>query len=126
MSKKEVVFEVGQIIKNSVGEFTKIIGITNGNTFALSGWGKLKSAQEATVATIFLNIYGMEACEVEITDEVSEVSTTDDTDEKPTKKSLKKLEVEELIALAESLELEIDEADKKGDILEKLFAHYEL
>lgn len=121
---KEKVFEVGQIIKNSFGQYTKILSIQD-NRYGLSGWSNLPNAKKSNVVTTFLNVFGLEACEVEITDEVSdEAPTTEDT--KHTKKSLKALDVEELTALAGEIGVEIDEADKKGDILEKLFVHYEL
>lgn len=73
MSK--TIYKVGDIIKNSIGQFTKVIGITNGTMFALSGWSNLKSAKEATVATIFLNIYGLEACDAKV---VGSDKTSDD------------------------------------------------
>lgn len=128
MSKKQV-FEVGQIIKNSIGQFTQILSISD-NRFGLSGWSTLPNAKKANVVTTFLNIFGLENCEVEITDETPDLEASDEaptaSDEKPTKKSLKALDVEELIALAEKEEVALDEADKKGDILEKLYTHYEL
>lgn len=129
MSKKELSFEVGQIIKNSIGQFTKILSIKD-NRYGLSGWSTLPNAKKANVVTTFLNVFGLENCEVEITDEVSDVEASDEAptseDEKVTKKSLKALDVEELTALAEKEGVELDEADKKGDILEKLFTHFEL
>lgn len=127
MSKKGHEFEVGQIIKNSIGQYTKIVSV-NDNRFGLTGWSNLANAKKSNVVTTFLNIFGLENCEVEITDEVSDESEVAPTteDKKVTKKSLKELDVEELTALAGTLGVEIDESDKKGDILEKLFVHYEL
>ncbi len=139
-------YKVGDIIKNSIGQFTKVIGITNGTMYALSGWTNLKSAKEATVATIFLNIYGLEACEatkVSSTKASDEDHSSDDEDEEsdeegdedqdgddeeakaPTKSSLAKMSAEAVKELAESLEIET-EGLNKNQTLELLYTHYEL
>jgi len=135
MSKKSA-FKVGDIVKNEVGQFTKILSIVD-NRFGLSGWSTLPNAKKATVVTTFLNIFGMEALDLEVisggtskestpTETKDANTTTDDKDvvEKPTKTSLTKLSAEEVDALAESLGISTE--GTKPEVLERLFAHYEL
>ena len=117
-------FEVGQIIKNDVGQYAKIINITEEEKFLLSGWTSLKGALESTVANISLNIFGMQSAGAVITDEVSEDATSDDT--KVTKKALKKLDLNALVEIANKVQLEVSEDDTKATLLEKLYTHFEL
>lgn len=81
MSKK-LKFEIGQIIKNSFGQFAQIISIKD-DMFGLTGWSSLVSAKKSNVVTTYINIFGLESCEVEITDEVAD---PDASDEAPTTK----------------------------------------
>lgn len=136
MSKK-VTFKVGDIVKNEVNQFTKILSIID-NRFGLSGWTTLPNAKKATVVTTFLNIFGMEALELEVVSkdtskESAPTETKDDANaptndkdvvEKPTKSALTKLSADEVDALAESLGISTE--GTKPEVLERLFAHYEL
>lgn len=63
MSKKE--FAVGDILINSLKQFTKIISIKNG-IYGLAGWTTKDSAEKSTVATKFVNSYGLEYAGVEV------------------------------------------------------------
>lgn len=95
---KELKFEVGQIIKNSLGQYTKIVSILD-NRYGLTGWSNLPNAKKSNVVTTFLNIFGLENCEVEITDEVS-----DESDEAPTLKDKKgEVEVAEYLVISEEI-----------------------
>lgn len=51
-------YKVGNILKNEVGQFTKIISIKNG-VYGISGWTTKGNALKATVAHNFVNGYGL-------------------------------------------------------------------
>lgn len=117
-------YEVGQILKNSVGQYAKIISINDGR-YGLSGWTTLRGATEAETTTLVLNVYGIEACEAEVTtDKASDDS--DSSDVKHTKKSLKKLDEDALKALAIEQGVEVTDEDTKATVIEKLYTHFEL
>lgn len=134
-------FTIGQILKNSSGEFTKIISHKRG-IYGISGWGSLVTAEKATVARQFINKYGLKYAEVKIVKsstpakKVEEVQKAEDVDltdeeienlpiEKPTKSKLSVMTVDDLRGMA--MALEIDTTDlKKKDILEKLYTHFGL
>lgn len=96
MSKKGHDFEVGQIVKNSFGQYTQILSIVN-DMFGLSGWSNLVNAKKSNIVTTYMNIFGMLDAELEITDEVADPEASDKA---PT---LKDGEDEEDIELAKYL-----------------------
>lgn len=53
-------FKVGEILVNSLGEYTKVI-TAGDDVYGISGWTPLKVAQKAKVAETTINIYGLEA-----------------------------------------------------------------
>lgn len=129
MSK--VVYKVGDLLLNSVGQYTRIISI-HANRFGLSGWTTKVNAEKANVATKFVNIYGLEAAQVKVVgkgtskksdDSASEDETGSD-DKKPTKASLNKLNAQAVKDLAGSLG--IDNEGTRAVVLERLYTHFEL
>lgn len=127
---KTLTYKVGQIIESANRQFAKIISVHNGR-YGLSGFTNLANAKKATVAIDFFNEYGMEANAFKIvgkastdSDDDSDTSDSGDTTEKPTKTSLTKLNAEAVKELAGSLG--IDATGTKPEVLERLFAHYEL
>lgn len=57
-------FKEGDILENSVGEFTKVISAdVAAEAYSISGWTNRKTAEEATVAMARVNTYGLKACE---------------------------------------------------------------
>lgn len=122
-------YTVGTILKNSAGQFTKILEIREGR-YGICGWTTLKGAQESEVVTLFLNEFGIEACEPEVVEagsvESDDTASDDNADAKPTKSKLKKLSEDDLKALAVEKGIEIVEDDTKSSILEKLYTHFEL
>ena len=51
-------YKVGTILENSLRQFTKVISVRRG-VYGISGWSARKSAEKATVATKFVNRYGL-------------------------------------------------------------------
>ena len=59
-------YTVGTILTNKLGEFTKVISLRNG-IYGITGWvKKQKKAEEATVATKFVNKFGLKYAGVSI------------------------------------------------------------
>lgn len=128
MSK--LTYKVGQVIESANRQFAKIISVHNGR-YGLSGFTNLVNAKKATVAIDFFNEYGMEANAFKIvgkasddTEGDSDTSVSDDTTEKPSKASLNKLNAQAVKELAEKLT--IDNTGTRANVLERLFAHFEL
>jgi hypothetical protein len=122
----ERTYKVGDVLKNSVNQFTKIISI-HSNRYGLSGWTTRVNAEKATVARIFLNVYGMEAAQIEIVKGASKgetASSSRSTGEKPTKSSLNKLNATAVKELAGKLG--IDNDGTRAVVLERLYTHFEL
>lgn len=131
---KKVAFKVGDIVKNSFGQFTKILSIKD-ERYGLSGWTTLPNAKKATVVNTFLNVFAMEDLDLETISESKDDSTSSDdqtgdsndantSDDKPTKSALSKLSAEEVKAKAVELGLSAD--GTKAETLELLYTHYEL
>lgn len=133
MSKKNeeaIVYQPGDIVKNVENNlFAKIFTVVNG-VYRLGAWATLENAKTAKGAYQQINIYGMELNAFEVVDHVDLDAPEFDEfnapveDLKPTKSSLGKQKAEELVALAEKLGL--DATGNKTEVLERLFAHYEL
>ena len=128
MSNK-LTYKVGQVIESANRQFAKIISIHNGR-YGLSGFTNLANAKKATVAIDFFNEYGMEANAFKIVgkasteDADSDLANSGDTTEKPTKSALNKLNAEAVKEMAGGLG--IDNTGTRADVLERLFAHFEL
>ena len=126
---KQLTYKVGQVIESSNRQYAKIISILNGR-YGLSGFTSLANAKKANVAIDFFNEYGMEANAFKIVGkastetEDSDLSDSGDTTEKPSKSSLNKLNAQAVKELAEKLV--IDSTGTRADVLERLFAHFEL
>ena len=127
---KQLTYKVGQIIESANRQFAKIISVHNGR-YGLSGFTNLANAKKATVAIDFFNEYGMEANAFKIVGKASEdagddsdTSASTDTTEKPTKSALNKLNAEAVKEMAGGLG--IDNTGTRADVLERLFAHFEL
>lgn len=131
--------KVGTILENTIREFTKVISV-KGGMFGLTGWNSSrKDVEKSTVITIVLNAFGIEATEAKIVGQVGKVKAEEPKDASvdpnastepkedellPTKASLTKLSAEAVKALA--IELKLNAEGNKGDVLERLFTHYEL
>jgi len=127
---KQLTYKVGQIIESANRQFAKIISVHNGR-YGLSGFTNLANAKKANVAIDFFNEYGMEANAFKIvgkasneTEDDSDTSDSDDTTEKPTKSALNKLNAEAVKEMAGGLG--IDNTGTRAEVLERLFAHFEL
>lgn len=130
---KKLAFKVGDIVKNSVGQFTKILSIKD-ERYGLSGWATLPNAKKSTVVTTFLNVFAMEELDLETVSGSKDDSTSsndqtggsndDKSDDKPTKSALSKLSAEEVKAKAVELGLNAD--GNKAETLELLYTHFEL
>ena len=60
-------FKEGDILENSVGDFCKVISAdVEAESYSISDWTNRKSAEEATVATAKVNLYGLQACEAQV------------------------------------------------------------
>lgn len=60
-------FKAGDILENSISEFTKVIKAdVEAESYSISGWTNLKTAKESTVASTIVNTYGLEACEAKL------------------------------------------------------------
>lgn len=57
MAEKDKQYTPGTILKNKIGQFTKVVSVKNG-VYGLSGWTTLKNAEKATVARVFVNKHG--------------------------------------------------------------------
>lgn len=126
----QIIYKVGDLLLNSVGQYTRIISI-HANRFGLSGWTTKVNAEKANVATKFVNIYGLEAAQVKVVgkgaSKKSEQSASEETgsdDKKPTKTSLNKLNAKAVSEYVESLGIEV--ASTRAENLEKLYTHFEL
>ncbi len=122
------IFEVGTILANSVGQFTKVISFSNGR-YGLSGWvASRTNAEKATVAFKFVNTYGLDSMNVQSVKSSSKsaapAAPKASSDAKPTKSKLSKLSAEKVKSMTAKLGLSTD--GSKADMLKKLFAHYEL
>ncbi len=124
----DTIYQVGTILVNSVGQFTKIISFRNGR-YGLSGWvASRTNAEKANVAFKYVNTSGLAAISVQIVKgsavkpapAASKVAPT----KKPTKAKLSKLSVAKLTSMATKLKLSVSE--DKGTLLKTLFAHFEL
>lgn len=123
---KEVTLKVGDVIKNEVGQFTKVISINDGR-YGLSGWTTLTNAKKATMVTTFLNEFAIETLAFDIIDAESddELHTSDDQDtDEVSKEALAKLSAKEVKAKAVELGLNAD--GTKAETLELLYTHFEL
>ncbi len=125
-------FKVGDVLENSVRQFTKVVSIRN-NRYGLSGWTDRGNAEKATVAMIFLNINGMTGAQVKVvkkgsskSDDSASTANEVKTNAKPTKSALNKLNAQAVKDLAVKLGIEVVDADTRATVLEKLYTHYEL
>jgi hypothetical protein len=124
-------FKVGQIIENSLRQFTKIISVRNG-IYGISGWASRESAEKATVAHKFVNKYGLAYANAVIVKgskaSVSKPTETDESSEPATdklsKSAINKLNAADAKALAEKEGLSIEGNAK--DVKERLCAHFGL
>jgi len=113
-------FKVGQILENSVRQFTKIISIKNG-VYGLSGWSTKDAATKATVAFQHVNGYGLKYAGARVVGgKETPAPTTEDDSPKYTKASLKALGKDGLTALAESLG--VDATGKMDVVIERILA----
>lgn len=129
MSQKE--FKVGQIIKNSLNQYTKIISHNRG-VYGLSGWTNQKSAEKATVAVKYVNKYGLQYANAMVVSgkgKGKSESNAPDTDnasnsDAPTKASIAKLSADEAKDL---LKKETgDEVETGKEAKERLVTHFGL
>lgn len=118
-------FKVGDVVENEIRQFAKIISFRNG-VYGFSGWTTRENALKATIVNKFINIYGVASANLKLVKgaKVNAPASTESTDNKPTKSSLSKLPVVEIKKLAEELGLSIE--GTKPEILERLFAHFEI
>lgn len=117
----------GDIVESYQGLFAKVIRVTEGGHTHLSAWVRTRQlAEEEKVAVIALNEYGLSQVlkggENTPSAEALKAETVDaaqggEGDEKP----LDKMTVEELKALATSLELPTD--GKKADLVARIAEH---
>lgn len=102
MSKKEHDFEVGQIVKNSSGQYTQILSIIN-DMFGLSGWSNLVNAKKSNIVTTYMNIFGMQSAELEITDEVADLDASDDSPKSNDAGDEDEIELAKYLVIAEDI-----------------------
>ncbi len=127
----ETIYKVGQILENSMRQFTKVISVKNG-IYGISGWMALEHAKKSVVATNFVNIYGLTYANARVVGggksakpaPAAAGSDTTATKDKPTKSQLSKLNAESRRALAEKLGLSTE--GTSAEVLERLCSHYEL
>lgn len=118
--------KVGDVVVNEVRQYAKILSFSNG-VYGLSGWTTLGNAEKATVVQKFLNTYGVSQANLRLVKGASSNNAPaldESTDKKPSKSSLKKLNVEQLRAIAEAKGINTE--GTKPEVLERLFAHFEI
>lgn len=119
-------YKAGTILSNKLKEFTKVISEKNG-IYGISGWVRRESdAKKATVATKFINKFGLKYAGVKIVkagskteDAPSDVEeTAENGDENVI--DLTKAKGDELKAYAEENDIDISDLDKVKDIRERV------
>ena len=123
MSKPE--FKVGQIIENSLRQFTKIVSVRNG-IYGLTGWQSRESAEKSNVAHNFVNVYGLRYAGARIVkggtaSNAPETEGSTDATEKPSKSSINKLNAADARAFAEKEGLSTEGNAK--DVKDRIIAH---
>lgn len=122
-------FKVGQILENSLRQFTKVVSVRNG-IYGITGWMSRESAEKSTVAHKFVNKYGLSYAGVKAVKggkskgaTAPEENGTDSVDT-PTKSSINKLVAADAKALAEKEGLSSDGTAK--EVKERLITHFGL
>lgn len=122
-------FKVGQILENSLRQFTKIVSLRNG-IYGITGWMSRDSAIKSSVAHKFVNVYGLQYAGARIVKGSKPAETTAstgngaDTGEKLSKSSINKLNGDDARALAEKEGLSSEGTVK--EVKERLIAHFGL
>lgn len=118
-------YKVGTILSNKLGEFTKIISLKNG-VYGITGWVRRQGdANKATVATKFINRFGLKYAGVKIVKAGSKVedapSETDETAENGDGViDLTKAKGDDLKAYAKENDIDISDLTKVADIRERV------
>lgn len=123
-------FKVGQILENSLRQFTKIVSIRNG-IYGITGWMSRESALKSNVVHKFVNIYGLQYAGSKVVKggktsapEVEGNGKTDADLDTPSKSSINKLVAADAKALAEKEGLSSEGTAK--EVKERLVAHFGL
>lgn len=74
MSKR---YQIGAIIENEQGQFAKVVSVRNG-VYGLAGWATRKVAENASIANVFLNGYGLRNANVKVTSSASKAAPAKD------------------------------------------------
>lgn len=122
-------FKLGQILVNSLRQYTKVISFKNG-VYGISGWTSRDHAEKATVAHKFVNRFGLKYAEAKaVKGGKSSKDTHADDDKKspndtPTKSEINKLKADDARALAEKLG--VDAEGTGVEVKDRLLEHFGL
>ena len=124
-------FKVGQILENSLRQFTKVVSVRNG-IYGITGWMSRESAEKSNVSHKFVNKYGLRYANARVVkggkvsdSKPTETETGDTTiTDGPSKSSIKALKADEARELAEKEGLSTEGNAK--DVKERLIAHFGL
>lgn len=123
-------FKVGQILENSLRQFTKVVSVRNG-IYGLTGWMSRESALKSNVVHKFVNIHGLRYAGVKVSKggKASDAAPASaaggsDSTSAPSKSSINKLVAADAKALAEKEGLSSEGTAK--EVKERLVAHFGL
>src|SRR5690606_12659646 len=121
-------FKVGQILENSLRQFTKVVSVRNG-IYGITGWMSRESAEKSNVAHKFVNKYGLKYANAKVVKggkatNAPEAKGSNPTATAPSKSSINALKADDVRKLAEKEGLSSEGTAK--EVKERLVAHFGL